>query len=194
VQWLILLFAIAAQENDAGVRAWPGACPQACCSYNTDWIATTPAQVFAEPNPSSDAARTPVFTVQPGETVRALTGTLFTLSTGTLRVDEDFSTEATYSDFSDRHRQMVTLNAGETRDLFAVRGESIYRLTHKGAIVDATLRRVGTREACARARPSCAGVVTKPPVTRWWVMVMNGQKAVGWIEEPRNFTVPQACR
>ena len=190
----MFVLAIAQQPNQTVVRAWPGACPQACCSYNTEWVATKRTQAFAEPPTSSDTPGTPVFVVQPGEAVRALTGTLFTLETGVLRVNQDFSTTATYGDFSDRHRQTVTLNAGETREIFAVRSESIYSIMHKGTIVDALLGLVGTRDACARARTACVGVVAKAPVTRWWVMVMNGQKAAGWIEEPRGFTIARPCQ
>jgi hypothetical protein len=193
MHWLLFVLAIVPQSGDADVRAWPGTCPQACCSYNTDWIATEPAQAFAEPRLSGHAGA-PVFVVQRGESVRALTGTLFTLESGLLQVSEDFSADATYGDFSERHRQMVTLKEGETREIFAIRGDGIYRLAHQDAIVDANLRRVGTRDECSRAKPPCVAVVVKAPITKWWLMVMNARQEAGWIEDPRSFSVPQPCR
>jgi hypothetical protein len=190
----VLVFGLLFQTSDANVRAWPGVCPQACCSYNTEWIAAEATQVFAEPRASGDAAGAPIFVLQPGESVRALTGTLFTVERGILQVIEDFSADASYPDFSERHRQMVTLNAGETREVFAVRGANTYRIAHKNTIVDANLLRVGTRDVCSRAKPRCVAILTKSPFLKWWVMVMNARNQSGWIEDPRSFTVLQPCR
>jgi hypothetical protein len=197
--WLPAVLAFVSQAamppHDAtNVRAWPGTCRGTCCSYNTEWIARRSVEAFAEPRVPGDRAAAPIFVVNAGESVRALTGTLFTLRTGTLRVDEDISTDATYSDFSDRHRQMVTLGAGETREIFAIRGETIYRISHKDTIIDANLRRVGTRDTCVRANTACAAVVISEPTTRWWAMVMNARQQAGWIEEPIDFTIASPCR
>jgi hypothetical protein len=37
--------------------------------------------------------------------------------------------------------------------------------------------------ACKTASSRCAGAIDTKPVTRWWVMVMNAQKQVGWVEQ-----------
>jgi hypothetical protein len=172
------------------VFEWPGACPSDCCGYGAMWTATQATPVAsAAPVPGApkvDAA--PAFTIPAGAVVRAVTGTMYTLETGSARVDEDFSTDATYTDFSARHKQPVTFLAGETIELLAPRGSGAYRIVHDGEVIDANLYRLGTPESCNAANARCAGVITKAPVIEWWVMVLDAEKQSGWIRDTDRFT------
>jgi hypothetical protein len=174
----------------APVLEWPGACPTECCGYGTMWVAkeATPA-ASAAPARDSDAAQAPpAFTIAAGAPVRAITGILYTIETGSARVDEDFSTDATYKDFSLRHKQPVTFLAGETIELLAPRGGGAYRIVHDGEVIDANLYRLGTADSCKAPNARCAGIITKQPVTEWWVMVLNAANQSGWIRDVNRFT------
>jgi hypothetical protein len=153
------------------------------------WTAkeATPAASAVPVPGAAPSAAPPAFTIPAGAVVRAVTGTVYTLEAGTARVDEDFSTDATYTDFSSRHKQPVTFLAGETIELLAPRGNGAYRIVHDGRAIDANLYRLGTPEACRAANARCAGVVTKAPVIEWWVMVLTAEKQSGWIKEPARF-------
>jgi hypothetical protein len=50
-------------------------------------------------------------------------------------------------------------------------------------VIDANLYMVMEGAACKAASSRCAGAIDTKPVTRWWVMVMNAQKQVGWVEQ-----------
>jgi hypothetical protein len=138
--------------------------------------------------PSVTSANAPAaFTIPAGARVRAVTGTLYTMEIGIARVDEDFSTDGTFSDFSTRHKQPVTFRAGETIELLAPRGNGMFRIAHGGRVIDANLYRLGTEESCKAPNARCAGVITKAPATEWWVMVLTDGKQTGWISEPGRF-------
>jgi hypothetical protein len=168
---------------------WPGACPAECCGYGTMWTAKEETPAASEALVASAApALPPAFVIPAGAVVRAVTGNLYTIETGTARVDEDFSTDATYKDFSTRHKQPVTFHAGDTIELLAPRGNGVYRIAHDGQAIDANLYRVGPPESCAAPGARCAAVITKPPAIEWWVMVLNAELQAGWIKDPRAFT------
>ena len=169
---------------------WPGACPTDCCGYGTIWTATQDtAAASAALVPRAASTNAPAaFAIRGGARVRAVTGTLYTIELGAARVDEDFSTDATFTDFSTRHKQPVTFRAGETIKLLAPRGNGMYRIDHSGRVIDANLYRLGTQESCRMPNARCAGVITKAPVTEWWVMVLNDEKQTGWISDPARFT------
>ena len=171
------------------VFEWAGACPTDCCGYGTTWVAreATPAASAAPARGADPVQAPPAFTIPAGATVRAITGTLYTIETGSARVDEDFSTDATYKDFSPRHKQPVTFLAGETIELLAPRGEGAYRIVHDGEVIDANLYRIGSAESCKAPNARCAGIVTKQPVTEWWVMVLNAANQSGWIRDANRF-------
>jgi hypothetical protein len=180
-------------RNGPAIMEWPGSCPTECCGYGAMWTAIKETRAVAAPLVPAAPTGTSAFTIPVGAVVRAITGTLYTLEAGAARVDEDFSTDATFTDFSTRHKQPITFSAGETITLLAARGNGVYRIEHDGRFVDANLYRVGTTESCAAAGAHCAGVVTKPPVTQWWVMVLNADKQAGWINDPGRF-VRGPCR
>jgi len=186
--------AVSTGASAPAVLEWPGACPTDCCGYGTMWTARDATQAAAAaPVPGAAAPPAPAFTIPAGAVVRAVTGTLYTLETGTARVDEDFSTDATYTDFSSRHKQPVTFLAGETIELLAPRGDGSYRIVHDDRVIDANLYRLGTAESCKAPGARCAGIITKEPVTEWWVMVLTDAKQSGWISDPSRFTRP-GCR
>jgi hypothetical protein len=131
--------------------------------------------------------------VRAGETVQAVTGSLQLLRRGRAVMREDFSTDASYANFSARHRQTITLLTGDGVDLLAPRGADTWRVWHRGRIVDAHLYRVATEEACRAPDANCAGIIVRQPTTRWWVMVVNGEQQAGWVEAEDRFEIP-ACR
>lgn len=200
LSWAVVLtlaapFHASAQEN--ALRAtyeWVGDCPAACCGYAADWTATQDAPAWSEPSPPDVRAPRgePAFVVGAGDTVRALTGSLQVLERGRAVMREDFSTDASYANLSARHRQTITLLAGDEVPLLAPRGEDTWRIWHRGRIVDAHLYRIGPTEACAAKGAGCAGVIVQVPVTRWWVMILNRQGQVGWVEAAGRFDTP-AC-
>lgn len=181
---------LTAAASSPAVFEWPGSCPTECCGYGTAWTAkeATPVVGAARVPGAAPTVAAPAFTIPAGGVVRAITGTLYTVETGTARVDEDFSTDATFTDFSTRHKQPVTFLAGETIELLAPRGNGVYRIVHDDRVIDANLYRLGTAESCQPANPRCAGVITKAPVTEWWVMVLNEEKQSGWINDASRFT------
>jgi hypothetical protein len=184
-----ILFAQAPTPQRPAIFEWPGACPVECCGYGTMWTAkeetVAAAASFLPGVTPSDTP--PAFTIPAGAVVRAMTGTLYTIEAGTARMHEDFSTDATYTDFSARHKRPVTFLAEETITLLAPRGNGVYRIEHDGRLLDANLYRIGTPEACAAENARCAGIITKPPVIEWWVMVLNTDKQAGWITDPARF-------
>ena len=168
---------------------WLGSCPVECCGYGATWTALQPVPAVADV-PAPGAARTSApaaFTIAAGAIVHAVTGTLYTIEKGAARVDEDFSTDATLSDFSTRHKRPVTFLAGETIELLAPREKGVYRIMKDGRVVDANLYQIGTPESCKTASARCAGIITKQPVTEWWVMVLNQERQSGWIRSPEHF-------
>jgi hypothetical protein len=178
------------QQLPAAVLEWPGSCPTDCCGYGSAWTAIQLTTAFADaPGRGAAPITAPAaFTIPPGGVVRAVTGTLYTREPGAARVDEDFSTDATFTDFSTRHKQPVTFLAGATIELLAPRGNGVYRIVHDGRVIDANLYRIGTPEECKAAHARCAGTITKAPRTEWWVLVLNAEKQSGWIREPERFT------
>ena len=154
---------------------WPGACPVECCGYGTMWTAKqeTVASAAALVPGVTGTETSSSFTIPVGAVVRAITGTLYTIESGTARMHEDFSTDATYKDFSARHKQPVTFQAGETIVLLAPRGNGVYRIEHGGQVDHVNLMLINNADACAAAKTPCPGVKTKGPVTEWKVMVLN---------------------
>ena len=182
--------ALSTGASSPAVFEWPGSCPMECCGYGTAWTANeaaTAASAARVPG-AAPAVAASTFTIPVGGVVRAITGTLYTVETGTARVDEDFSTDATFTDFSTRHKQPVTFLAGETIELLAPRGNGVYRIIHDDRVIDANLYSLGTPESCKAENAHCTGVITRPPVTEWWVMVLNEAKQTGWINDPGRFT------
>jgi hypothetical protein len=181
--------ALSTAASSPAVFEWPGACPTECCGYGTAWTAHEATAAASAPRVpgSAPGVAASSFTIPAGGVVRAVTGTLYTVETGMARVDEDFSTDATFTDFSTRHKQPVTFLAGETIELLAPRGNGVYRIVHDERVIDANLYRLGTPESCKAENARCAGVITKAPVTEWWVMVMNEAKESGWINDPGRF-------
>lgn len=191
---LLLPVLLTAQPSRRAERyEWAGTCPGECCRYNVDWIATAETRAWPEPRPETSRTpdQRPVFTIRPGDVVRALTGNLYSLEPGVAEMRDDFSTDATYGDFSERHRQTVTFDAGEHVTLLAHLRGDLYRIVHDEVPIDANLHAVGTAAACGQRRTPCAGIITRMPVTRWWAMVMNENQGVGWVQEPsERFRMP----
>ena len=173
------------QSAPAPLHEWPGECPDGC-RYNTAWTMARATPAFAEPHPAPEWApgEPPLFTIAAGESVHAMTGTVYTLASGIARMRYDFATDASYASFSASHRRVITFRAGEQVPLLLRRTGSVWRILRDGRAIDANLYAVMERDACDRAGPRCAGVVEKQPVTRWWVMVMTAGRQVGWIEQP----------
>jgi hypothetical protein len=194
---IVLLGAIgAAQEpRPAALFEWPGSCASDCCGYGAAWKAREDTVTLASPRRASAASPhvASAFPIRAGELVRAITGTLYTIAPGTARVDEDFSTDATYKDFSTRHKRPLTFLAGETITLLAPRGGGVYRIQDDTGVFDANLFRIGTLESCTEPNARCAGVITRPPVFEWWVMVLNAEQRAGWIDDPSRF-VRGSCK
>lgn len=177
---------VAAQQSALhDTYEWLGECRAVRCPYGRDWVAPADTPAWPEPRAAGiPASESPLFTVRAGERVRAVTGVLYTVERGTALMREDFSTDASYGNLSTQYRQTITLREGETVHLLAPKGPETYRIWRDGRVLDAHLYRVGLPSACARPE-ACAGVITKEPVTRWWVMVMTARREVGWVEEPR---------
>lgn len=175
---------------------WPGDCPAACCGYSIEWTAAADVPAWSDPLPPDVPAHEspPAFVVRAGETVRAVTGTLQVRRRGRAVMREDFSTDASYPSLSARHRQTITLLAGEDVHLLAPRGDETWRIWHRGRVLDAHLYRVGREEACRAQGAACAGVILREPLTRWWVMVINRQQQVGWVDGSAAFERAAACR
>lgn len=159
---------------------WVGECPVRSCRYGEEWTAPRDLPVWS--NPDDEPPGSPAFMMRFGERVRAVTGTLRMLAPGLARMREDFSTDASYPSLSARHRQTITLRAGEEVHLLAPRGDRYWRIWRSGQAIDANLFRVDTVEACREPRAGCAGVIERAPVTRWIVMVMNARGLVGWVD------------
>ena len=166
-----------------------------CCGYSMAWTAREETRVWAEPLVSvqSTEEATPAFIIRAGSVVRAVTGTLYTLETGTAQVRADFSTDATYMNLSARHRQTVTFQAGDTIELLAPRGAGLFRIRKNDRVLDANLYQLDTPDTCA-TNSRCAGIITKRPTTRWWVMILDRENGSGWIvDPPGRFDIPP-CR
>ena len=172
------------QAPTSALFEWAGECP-AGCRYNTEWTAVRDARAWPGPHPEATwtGAGSPAFTIAPGESVRTLTGTVYTLERGTARMHQDFSTDASLPSFSPSHKRLITFRADEVVQLLLARGEGVWRIWRDGQVIDANLYTVMEDAACKTASSRCAGAIDTKPVTRWWVMVMNAQKQVGWVEQ-----------
>jgi hypothetical protein len=183
---LLSLGAVAASQSVPAPRyEWPGECPEGC-RYNTAWTIARDTAAWPEPHPAPEWKPTgpPLFTIAAGESVRAVTGTVYTLESGVARMRDDFATDASYASLSASHRRVISFRAGEQVELLLRRTAGIWRILRDGRAIDANLYAVMERDACERAGPRCAGTIEKQPVTRWWVMVMTAAKQAGWIEQP----------
>ncbi len=191
---LLIMLSGAQESAPLTTYEWLGDCPAACCGYAAEWTATRDAPAWPEPLAPDvrTPRRQPAFVVRAGETVRALTGSLQMLERGRAVMREDFSTDASYANLSPRHRQTITLLAGDEVPLLAPRGADTWRIWHRGRILDAHLYRVGAEGACSESS-GCAGVILQEPLTRWWVMVVTKEGQAGWVDASGRFDVP-ACR
>jgi hypothetical protein len=148
----------------------PDTCPFEGCVFR-EWKVIRRVVAY-----ESREVRTPVFAVEPGEVVTALTGDVVTTTPGkALR----------YSDGAEVH-------------LLVPHGEGIYTVWSNGSKGKADIGwyKPPDYPGCARNN-SCQGEVFSYPKYTWWVQIRNAKGQVGWTDQTRDLDCKNAistCR
>jgi hypothetical protein len=157
-----------------------GACPFECCVYR-DWVANDTVAVRRDRRRGAPV----VFTLKPGDHVRAITGVVVTLAPGRVRFrqPEDLTTtEGT-----------LHVGAGETLYLLTYHGEGATTAWFKGHVYDEVDGSGFIGANCETDPDSCNGRIVEQPTTEWWVRVKSRGGRTGWTREPEKFDNKDAC-
>jgi hypothetical protein len=160
-----------------------GACQLECCKYGP-WHSTAPVMAFAARKPTARVA----FRIDAGETVRAISGSVFTVKPGIVVMRRPDTI------FVDRRSQRVPLALGEHDTLFTVdvageatdaywwyRGKT-YHTTNELNIF-----------AVHEPKDEESYEVLSIPKQQWWVRVRNEKGKGGWLINPVSFPGMDDC-
>lgn len=149
-----------------------GACPFECCTYRK-WIVEEQTRLFE----LKDAASLVVATLRPFEVVNARTGVVLTRP-GTLKVMRD-------------HERF---KKGEVVYVLTYKGEGIYKVWHRGQVVDADVGVLVYRQKqCQKPSAECWGELETTPQSIWWIQIETSTGQSGWTNQPEHFSHADAC-
>jgi hypothetical protein len=150
-----------------------GACPFECCVYRT-WSVERPTDVRT----ARDTGAPTLFTVQPGDTVEALTGVVVVSTPGRARAARDVQVEG-----------LGAVRSGEEVAVLHPLGEGFWLVWREG--------RKGSAQVGPKSpRPGPWDPELNPiarPEFAWWVRVRDGRGRTGWTEQPGNFGDNDRC-
>ncbi|HEX7051711.1 MAG TPA: hypothetical protein VF188_16015 [Longimicrobiales bacterium] len=154
-----------------------GACPFECCQYGP-WWADRGAVIRSEP---ADTA--PVIgTVQPGDTVQALTGQVRTVPTPFVWKQD--------VEGSGGHRYA----AGDTLYVLTYLGEGFFRVWHEGEVFVESLDFSPYGGTSGKRCERCThGELLHELRSEWWVQVRLRDGTVGWTDATDAFLGKDAC-
>jgi hypothetical protein len=146
-----------------------GACPGEGCGYGERWSARTSVPLRARP----EATAPTVASVEPGASVRTLTGEVHTVPGrfAVLRAHEDFA-------------------PGDVILLYTYLGEGWFRVRHDGRIREADLGFSpwgGSPGSRCEQDPGCWGILESELRFDWWVRVRTSAGIEGWTLETGSF-------
>jgi hypothetical protein len=153
------------------------ACPFECSTYG-QWTAVAPIRVYSKERDTRQVA----FTIQKGDTFRAVTGNVHVLQPGIARVLKSFSDGNT------------SYAAGDTIWLLVYEGEGMHVVWYRGTeagYIDENCEwppcdpNATSKDALTR--------LLRAPRTEWWVEVENHRGQTGWIKMPRDGPLPDGC-
>lgn len=165
-----------------------GACPFEGCVYR-DWKAKR--QVVAYETWDSRAPVRQVFTVEPGETVTAMTGIVIVTTPGRARMLSARTQQVTSREFPNQ-LGTITLRPNDVVYLLTYHGEGYYTGWFNGALFGLDVSdfkqpadpRAGY-SACVKTQ-TCKGEVLELPTRVWWVQVRKENGAIGWTDHTIN--------
>jgi hypothetical protein len=151
-----------------------GACPFEGCVYR-EWIANAPVDVRSGRRPNDPV----VFTLKPGDRVRAITGIVVTVKPGRVkfRAPIDLASSA----------GTVHVQPGETLYLLTYHGEGETTAWFKGRIYDWLDGSEFFNALCESKPNSCNGSIVAPPQRVWWVRLRTLGGITGWTRETDRF-------
>ncbi|HEY9852634.1 MAG TPA: hypothetical protein V6D28_24395 [Leptolyngbyaceae cyanobacterium] len=163
----------------------PGACPFECCTYS-EWLVNKTTPIHRTRNNNSPV----VFTVNPRERVRGVTGVVITTKAGEIRITRPI----TIKDYSNARGTNTARNIqarpGDIVYLLTSQGEGSYKAWFKGKFI--IISAIDVMEA---NKPGSAGAGSNIPRTTstWWVQIRNRQGQTGWTDRVQNFDNKDAC-
>jgi hypothetical protein len=144
-----------------------GSCPFECCRYG-EWQARETTPVYA----TEGKVGRPVFTLRPGDSVRAVTGNVHVTKLGRIKIVG--KVRPGWAEF-DNHKLPVPA-IGDTVYLLSYVGEGYWDYWYRGLL--------GTGEELSQQSDGTvpAQLLAKPE-TEWWVQVIDRRGRTGWVTE-----------
>ena len=163
-----------------------GACPFERCSYG-DWRAKTSVSVY-----ETWDRRAPVrllYSIEPGETVTAMTGVVITTLPGRAVIRRSMAGEA-HSKFFPYQRQVsIPLKPGDIVYLFTNQGYGFQTAWFNQMMFTLDRSRFSGLfpNAPCKEDDSCMGDIIEYPVSVWWAKVHNARGQIGWTSQTADF-------
>ncbi len=153
-----------------------GACPFECCTYR-EWTASRATPVLKERRAGSPT----LFTLKPGEKVRAITGVVVTTTPGIIRIHEAIAVG--------QEGHQVQLRPDDELFMLHYQGEGFGLFWFQGK----TFSDEFWAEELGFIPDTRAFEVIALPHTEWWVKIRNSKGQTGWSQHPQHYEGADAC-
>ena len=163
-----------------------GACPFEGCVYR-DWRATKPVAVYESWDWRAPVRQ--VFSVEPGETVTAMTGVVVTTSAGRAVIRRPMSGIAHSKYFPYQRPASIPLNPGDIVYLLTNQGEGFQTAWFRQMLFTLDRSRFSgpTPDTPCKRDNTCTGEVIQHPISAWWVKLRNARGQIGWTRQTGDF-------
>jgi hypothetical protein len=163
-----------------------GACPFEGCLYR-DWRAKKPVEVYETWDRRAPVRR--VFSVQPGETVTAMTGVVITTIPGRAIIRRALIGLADSRFFPYQSPVSIPLKPGDVVYLLTNQGEGFHTAWFNQIVFTLDRSRFsGTDpEPPCKQTSTCSGEILEYPVSVWWARVRSSRGQIGWTNQTADF-------
>jgi hypothetical protein len=157
-----------------------GACPFECCQYG-EWQATTKTPVYA----SEGTVGPSVFTLRPGDSLKAITGNVHVSRVGRVRIVE--KVDRGWAEFEEH--KLPAPAVGDTVYILSYAGEGHWEYWYRGLV--GTGPELWSDLMGAGIVP---GRLVAEPESKWWVHLIDRRGRSGWlIVPPEGFAGYDGC-
>lgn len=182
---ILIPFAAYAQNRPRLPYEAAGACPFECCTYR-EWIANKTTPIHRTRNNNSPV----VFTVNPRERVRGVTGVVITTKAGEIKITRSIAIQDYTGSQGTNTSRTIQARSGDIIYLLTPLGEGAYKAWFKGQVI--VINAIDVMEANQAGSAGAGGQIPSPTNT-WWVQIRNRQGQTGWTDRPNNFDNKDAC-
>ena len=163
-----------------------GACPFEGCEYR-DWRAKKTVAVY-----ETWDRRAPVrflFSIEPGETVTAMTGVVITTMPGRAVIRQPLIGVADSRHFPYEGQLSIPLKPGEIVYLLTNQGYGFQTawVNHMIFTLDRSRFSGLFPDVPCERDDSCTGDIIEHPVSAWWARVRNARGQIGWTSQTADF-------